>query len=156
MRHFVRFGQRRRYHDNECLHVCFRIVAVIGACAAPTITKQPSPSTNSVSLGATVSNRITATTTNAPLSNQWRHEGTNLPGRTSVAITLTNVTLSDAGVYTAIVADTDGPTESATWTLDVDATFRKVTSGVFTQVGNSGAVGWCDFNRDGWPELVVC
>jgi hypothetical protein len=124
--------------------------------AAPTITKEPSPPSNSVSLGAIVSNRITATTTAGSLSYQWRHDGTNLPGRTSAAITLTNVSLLEAGIYSAIVADTNGSTESATWTVDVDATFRKITSGDFTQLGNSGAVGWHDINGDGWPDLVVC
>jgi hypothetical protein len=128
----------------------------VSAVAAPTITAQPSPRTNSVSLGANVSNRISATTSGGTLSYQWRHEGTNLPGRTSAAISLTNVSVLNAGIYTALVTDTNGVTESASWTLDVDTTFRKIASGPMVDLGGSGAVGWFDLNNDGWPEVAVC
>ncbi len=59
-------------------------------------------------------------------------------------------------MYTALATDTNGVTESVPWTLDVDPTFRKIITGPALQVGNSGAVGWCDLNNDGWPELLVC
>lgn len=127
-----------------------------GLTAAPTIVTQPSPQTTSVSLGATISSRISATSSGGTLSYQWRHAGTNLPGRIAATLTLTNVSLLDAGVYSALVTDANGTTESAAWTLDVDPTFRKVTTGSALATGNSGAVAWGDLNGDGWPELVVC
>ena len=36
-----------------------------------------------VSVGATVSFRVYANTTNPPMTYQWQHEGTNLPGATT-------------------------------------------------------------------------
>jgi hypothetical protein len=130
-------------------------LAVVKSVAAPVIGTQPSPRTNSVSLGAIVSNRISASSNAGAVTYQWRHEGTNLPGKIAASISLTNVTVLDAGAYTAVATDANGTTESATWLLDVDTAFRKVTSSAAVAVGNSGGVAWGDLNQDGWPELVV-
>jgi hypothetical protein len=52
---------------------------------------------------------------------QWRHEGTNLPGATSVSHTITNVQTTDATNYTVVVTNTSGSVTSAVASLIVHA-----------------------------------
>jgi uncharacterized repeat protein (TIGR02543 family) len=54
-----------------------------------------------------------------PLAYQWRHSGTNLPGATSSALTLTGVQSADAGLYDAVVSNPHGAVTSAVATLRV-------------------------------------
>ena len=125
------------------------------APALPRIIQQPSPVTNSVSLGVSLSNRITATTTNPPLTYQWRLNGADLAGATNLTLALTNVQLASAGSYTAVASDGNGSVESNPWVVDVDPTFTKITSGPTIAPGKSMAVAWGDVNNDGWPDLFV-
>ena len=58
------------------------VLLVGSACAVtamPSITKQPS-GTNFVSLGASITNRVTATSTNPPLNYQWKLNGVEIAG----------------------------------------------------------------------------
>jgi hypothetical protein len=53
------------------------------------------------------------------LSYQWRFNGTNLPGETASALTMTNVTSRHAGAYTVAVTDANGTALSAPALLTV-------------------------------------
>ena len=68
----------------------------------PVITNQPV--SQIVSNGVTVQMK-TGASGNAPLSYQWRFNGTNLPGAITPTLTITNVQSWHAGVYSARVSN---------------------------------------------------
>jgi enediyne biosynthesis protein E4 len=123
--------------------------------AMPTITRQPSPRTNSVSLGVTLQNRITATTTFPPLRYQWLLNSAPIVGATNTSITLTKVQMAAAGSYTVRVSDEENSVESQSWVVDVDPAFTRITGAQFNIAGGSSGVSWADVNEDGWPDLFI-
>ncbi|MEP6662362.1 MAG: DUF4623 domain-containing protein [Verrucomicrobiota bacterium] len=54
-----------------------------------------------------------------PLTNQWRHGETNLPGETGTTLAFTQVSTNDAGDYDVIIANSFGSVTSAVATLTV-------------------------------------
>src|SRR6266446_3010151 len=120
----------------------------------PTINRQP---TNQwVSLGATASFRVTATTTNAPLSFQWRFNTMELAGQTTNVLTLTNIQTTNAGGYDVVVADLSGSVTSKLATLTVDATFTKITTGsIVTDLNDYWNSSWADYDNDGYIDLFA-
>jgi formylglycine-generating enzyme required for sulfatase activity len=88
----------------------------------PVITSQPVSRTNTVGTAATFT--VTATSI-APLTYQWRFNGTNLAnggnvsGATTADLTLTNVQLTNAGNYSAVVINPYGSVTSAPAVLTV-------------------------------------
>jgi hypothetical protein len=86
----------------------------------PTITAQP---TNLTVLAGSNALFTAAATGTAPLSYQWRHNGTNLPGATDTTLALTNVQSSAAGSYSVIVTNAVGVTNSGSAQLDVRYVF---------------------------------
>jgi phospholipase/lecithinase/hemolysin len=71
------------------------------AIAQPLITKQPT--SIAVALGGSATLQVAAAP--MPLTFQWQFNGADLAGAISNRLTLTNVTLSDLGVYRVIVRD---------------------------------------------------
>ncbi|MDD5139086.1 MAG: FG-GAP-like repeat-containing protein [Verrucomicrobiales bacterium] len=67
---------------------------------APSITSQPTNQT--VTVGGVANFNVTATGT-APLIYQWKFNGTNIIGATNDTLTLSNVQLADAGIYSVQV-----------------------------------------------------
>jgi enediyne biosynthesis protein E4 len=132
-------------------------VLIATATAHPSITAQPAPTRSSVNLGVNLTNGVTATTTNPPLSFAWRRNGSVLPGQTNGTLVLTNVQVGDAGDYSVAVSDSIATVESATWVVDVDPTFidRSSMAPGPSPVSGTG-VAWADVNNDGWPDLLVC
>jgi hypothetical protein len=82
----------------------------------PAITAQPFGTTTNV--GTTVSLRVLASGT-APLLYQWRKAAIGLAGATNLTLTIRNVQLSDAGDYTAVVANSYGAATSQVATLTI-------------------------------------
>lgn len=77
---------------------------------APNITVQPVSQT--VFAGQTVNFTVIATGT-APLTYQWRKDGTNLVGATSSTYSLAGVQTNQAGNYTVVVSNAVGSVTSA-------------------------------------------
>ncbi len=85
----------------------------------PAITAPPSPTTQTVNPGATVTYTVTATGT-PPLAFQWFHNNNEITGQTSSTLTLPNVTPANAGTYRVTVSNSAGTATSADVTLNVE------------------------------------
>jgi hypothetical protein len=83
----------------------------------PTITAQPQSQTNCPNTTASFS--VTATGT-APLSYQWRLNGTNVSGATNTTFTITSVQASNAGTYSVGVTNVGGSATSSNAVLTVN------------------------------------
>lgn len=129
------------------------LVAVLTVLVPPSITKQPT--NQSVSLGANATFSALAAGT-SPLHYQWRFGETNLPGKISTSLIVTNVQLTNAGDYTVVVTNLGGAVTSHVAHLEVDTTFSKITIG---QIVNDGGFGfgcaWGDYDNDGFIDLFV-
>ncbi len=77
-----------------------------------------SPQSRTVTNGATVAFAVTAVGAGT-LGYQWQHSGTNLPGATNATLSLTNVSVAQAGTYSVSVGNASGTTNSAPATLTV-------------------------------------
>jgi len=84
----------------------------------PVITAQPQSQT--VILGSTVTFSVAATGT-APLSYQWRKDGTDISGATDVTLTLNNVQCSGGGHYSVVVGNGEGSVTSTEAMLSVQS-----------------------------------
>ena len=119
----------------------------------PTITGQPQ--SLSVSLGANVTLRATASGS-SPLAYQWFQNSTVIGGATNGMLLLTNVSLSSAGGYVALVTNVSGSATSQVATLYVDPAFTKITAApVATDGGDSSGCAWGDYDNDGFIDLFV-
>jgi len=110
-----------------------------------------------VSVGASVRFLVYAGSTNTPVTYQWQHEGTNLPGAVGSILNIANVTVTNAGGYVAWVTNAiGGVTNTRTAILTVDPTFFKITSGaIVTDNEASFNSVWWDYDNDGWLDLFV-
>jgi len=86
--------------------------------AAPVFLQQPIPAgtTNYVGSSAIFSAVVVGS---QPLSFQWAHNGTNVPGATSTTLALNSLNLADAGNYTLAVTSAYGVTNSQPAVLTV-------------------------------------
>lgn len=98
---------------------------------APLITTQPQSQTNS--LGATATFAVVANGT-GPLSYQWQHTSTNLPGATTSSLSLTNIQTTDTGTYSVVITNLAGSITSSNAFLAV------VTTPLITNQPQSQAV----------------
>ncbi|MBI4622734.1 MAG: immunoglobulin domain-containing protein [Verrucomicrobia bacterium] len=89
-----------------------------GGNTLPVLTTQPAGQT--VTAGAAVTFAAAASGTPAP-AFQWRKNGTPIPGATNATLTLTSVTIADAGTYTVVATNAAGSAISAEATLTVNS-----------------------------------
>jgi len=95
------------------------VLTVTSASAVPSITAQPASQT--VAVGQTASFSVTATGT-APLSYQWRKNGTAIAGAASSSYTTPATTTSDnSAQFTVVVSNSVGSASSNAATLTVNA-----------------------------------
>jgi hypothetical protein len=122
--------------------------------ALPHFTTQPT--NQSVSLGANVTHLVSATTAAPPLSYQWRFDDAEIVGATKRSLILTNVQSANAGAYSVVVTDSSGSTNSQVARLEVDPTFRIITTGpIPTDGGTSVSASWGDYDNDGFVDLIL-
>lgn len=93
------------------------LLAGCGKGSAPSITAHPEQRT--ACAAGSVSFSVTATGT-APLSYQWRKDGTPIPGATGPTYTIGSVAAGNAGTYTVVVTNTAGSATSNPATLSVN------------------------------------
>lgn len=91
---------------------------VYTASTAPLITNQPQSAT--VALGSPASFSVTATGS-APLSYQWRKNGSNITGATASTYSIANTTAASAGTYSVVVSNSAGSVTSNNATLTISA-----------------------------------
>jgi Abnormal spindle-like microcephaly-assoc'd, ASPM-SPD-2-Hydin/Immunoglobulin I-set domain/Immunoglobulin domain len=135
------------------------ILTVNPAPVAPSITTQPSSQT--ITAGQTATFSVTASGT-APLTYQWRKNGTAISGATSASYTTPAETTSDNGAqFTVVVTNSAGNATSNAATLTVNA----VPPGALTPdtttlsfgnviVSNSSALG-VTFTNSGSVNITV-
>jgi len=82
----------------------------------PTITTQPI--SQLITTGSNVTFTVAASGA-PPLTYQWKKNGAEIAGATTDALALSNVQISDAGIYTVAVSNAGGTVESAPATLSV-------------------------------------
>jgi pectin methylesterase-like acyl-CoA thioesterase len=86
----------------------------------PVITSQPQPTNLTVQVGSNVTMSVAASGNS--LTYQWQRNGNAIVGNASATtptLNLTNVQLTDAGSYTALVSNTSGGVTSQPVTLNV-------------------------------------
>lgn len=93
-----------------------KFVYVPPAPSAPSIATQPQSLT--VVQGNTATFTVSASGT-GPLSYQWKHAGTNLPGATTASYVKPNAQPADAGSYFVTITNSVGSTNSLVVTLTV-------------------------------------
>ena len=95
-----------------------QIIDIAGLSVAPVILTQPVA--NSVNAGTPVTFSV-GVYGSSPLSYQWSKNGTNLSGATGATYSLSNPSVTDAGVYTVLVNNASGSVTSSSVTLAVAA-----------------------------------
>ena len=120
----------------------------------PVITKQPTNA--SVSLGASATFQVSATSTSPPIRYQWRFASADLAGQTKSTLNLTNIHVINTGDYDAVLTDGSGSATSRVAHLEVDPTFTKITAGrIVNDGGYSFGCAWGDYTNDGFIDLFV-
>jgi hypothetical protein len=110
----------------------------VNASQPPVITGPPQNA--SAREGGSVTFTVTATGA-PPLSYQWRHNTTDIPGATNSTLTLTNLTAAQAGTYDVRVTNAAGNVLSAGAVLTVNPIARPTLASISAQ-------------RDG-PDLIL-
>jgi sugar lactone lactonase YvrE len=99
----------------------------------------PCPNQNVTAAATTTLAPLVAGT--APITYQWLFDGTNIPGATLAALTLTNVQAADAGSYQLNVSNSFGSSTSAITVLSVtNAPMIAVQPGALTAPAGSNAM----------------
>jgi len=107
-------------------------LTVNAAAVAPSITEQPASHT--VTAGQTATFSVSANGT-APLSYQWRKNGTNISGATSSSYTTPATATTDSGsTFSVVVTNSAGSATSNNAVLNVNA--AAVAPSITTQPGN--------------------
>src|SRR5439155_12759601 len=123
--------------------VRFDMMTVYGT-AMPIITGQPQ--SQAVVAGSDVDFEVTAAGA-LPLTYQWQLAGANLPAATNASLTLTNVTLDQAGEYLVVVTNSVGSVTSSVAVLTIYPTAAATLS------SPASAADQFQFNVTGVPDF---
>lgn len=88
----------------------------MGGVSAPSVTVQPSGSSNSVGDSVSIIAGVNGT---APIFYQWAFNGTNIPGANNFTLTLTNLQTTNAGTYTLFASNAYGFVDSSNAVVQV-------------------------------------
>ncbi len=119
---------------------------------APSITTQPASQT--VTAGSSATFTVAASGT-APLSYQWRFNGSNISGATNASYTLSNAQSANAGSYSVVVSNSAGSATSnnATLTISSTATAPAITTQPASQTINAGGSATFSVTASGTAPL---
>ena len=93
-------------------------ISVTTATGPPVITLQPEGINTTIGMSAQF---LVSATGRAPLSYQWRHNGTNLPNATAAAFLIDEVSTHSAGTYSVVITNSLGGVTSTDATLVVNS-----------------------------------
>jgi hypothetical protein len=106
--------------------------------SAPVITTQPSNSVAGV--GEDIAFGVVAIG-QPPLHYQWRFNGGNLAGETNSTLLMTNLSFGRAGIYSVVVTNSFGSTNSTNAILTIQSPpSRRLENGRVVQIGSQVAV----------------
>ena len=111
-----------------------------GAGTIPDITQEPTD--EYVSAGGSATFSVTASGS-TPLTYQWYFNGAAIAGATASSYTITNVQASDSGLYTVVVANSNGSVKSSAGNLYVStgtSGARLINISTRAQVGTGGNI----------------
>lgn len=97
----------------------YATAALVGGSNNPAILEHPVGGVREIGAVFTFNVRVQSA---APLSYQWRRNGTNIPGAVGASLTFTNLQIADEGDYTVAVSTSGGTTISDGATLLVNPT----------------------------------
>lgn len=103
-------------------------VVALTIAPPPVITTQPVPL--AIIAGEAANLRVVATGT-APLSYQWRKDGTNVTGATAATFSIAAAQVTDSGSYTCVVTDVGGAVTSDAAMLTVTRNYAGTYFGSF-------------------------
>ena len=129
-------------------------LTVNAASVAPSITSQPASRT--VTAGQTASFSVTATGT-APLSYQWKKNGTNITGAMSSSYTTPATTTGDSGsTFSVVVTNSAGTATSnnATLTVNAGSVAPSITSQPANQTVTAGQTASFSVTASGTAPLT--
>jgi N-acetylneuraminic acid mutarotase len=116
----------------------------------PTITTAPVMAT--VALNGTIALSVSAT--GNQLSYQWLFNQTNLPGATASSLNLTGLAISQAGIYSVIVANAAGAVTNSLYTLSLDSLSMYAGLTIAGQVGANYEIDYRNDLADAWTSLT--
>jgi hypothetical protein len=128
-------------------------LTVNAAAVAPSITSQPASQTVTAGQMATFSVSATGT---APLSYQWRKNGANITGATSISYTTPATTTADSGpTFSVVVTNSAGSATSnnATLTVNAAAVAPSITSQPASQTVTAGQTATFTVSATGTAPL---
>jgi hypothetical protein len=128
-------------------------LTVNGAAAAPSITIQPAGLTTIAGQTATFSVSALGT---APLSYQWRKNGTSIGGATSATYTTAAIATSDSGSqFSVVISNSTGSVTSnaATLTVNAAALAPSITTQPASQTVTAGQAATFSVNASGNAPL---
>jgi hypothetical protein len=126
------------------------VLTIIATGTPPAITTEPQSQT--VLAGQNVLFSVAATGT-APLTYQWKKDGTALRGATAATLTLSAVAPAQSGEYLVVVSNSLGSAASQPATLTVNALPPTITTQPQSQVVNAGDTATFNVAADGTGPL---
>jgi hypothetical protein len=123
-------------------------ISIVVASAVPVFSTQPQDQT--VSIGATVTFLVAVNLTPAP-TYQWFKNGTAVPSAIGNSLTLANVQLADAGVYSVVATNTSGSYPSNGATLTVLGTAPTITAQPQSRTVTAGTAVTLSVTATGTP-----